>query len=337
MNWLALDIGGANLKVADGRGYAQSYQLALWRERHKLGQQIRTAISEAPASDHLAVTMTGELADCFESKAAGVSFILNAIASGSDNRHMRVYLADGRLVTPQVAVTMPQLAAASNWHALARFAGRYARQGTALVIDVGSTTCDVIPLLNGQPAAIGKTDTERLLSGELVYTGVERSPVCGVVHYLPYRGQTCPVCHELFAATRDVYVLLGELPEDLTNTETSDGQPLTKSASRLRMARMVAADGDEFNHRDAVAAAQSVWDAQSSQLATAIGKVRSRLSGPPQKIVLSGHGEFLARTALALVGEQAPVLSLASELSSDVSRSAPAHALAVIAREASGR
>lgn len=337
MNWLALDIGGANLKIADGRGYAQSYQLALWRERHKLGQQIRTAISEAPASDHLAVTMTGELADCFESKAVGVAFILNAIASGCDNRHMRVYLADGRMVTPQVAVTMPQLVAASNWHALARFAGRYARQGTALHIDVGSTTCDVIPIVNGQPAAIGKTDTERLLSGELVYTGVERSPVCGVVHYLPYRGQTCPVCHELFAATRDVYVLLGELPEDLTNTETSDGQPLTKGASRLRMARMVAADGDEFNHRDAVAAAQSVWDAQSSQLASAIAKVRGRLTGSPQKIILSGHGEFLARTALALVAEQAPVLSLSSELGSDISRSAPAHALAVLAREASGR
>jgi hypothetical protein len=241
------------------------------------------------------------------------------------------------MVTPQVAVTMPQLVAASNWHALARFAGRFAGPGPALLLDVGSTTCDLIPLVNGQPVAIGKTDTERLLSGELVYTGVERSPVCGVVHYLPYRGQTCPVCHELFAATRDVYVLLGELPEDLTNTETSDGQPLTKGAARLRMARMVAADRDEFNHRDAVAAAQSVWDAQASQLATAIGKVRSRLPGAPQKVILSGHGEFLARTALALVAEQSPVLSLASELGSDISRSAPAHALAVLAREASGR
>jgi probable H4MPT-linked C1 transfer pathway protein len=335
MNWLALDIGGANLKVADGKGYGQSYMLALWREKNKLAQQIRTAISEAPACDHLALTMTGELADCFESKAVGVRFILQAVASGSDNRHTRVYLVDGRMVTPQVAVTLPQLVAASNWHALARFAGRWAASGPALVIDVGSTTCDVIPLVGGKPMAIGTTDTQRLLSGELVYTGVERSPVCAVAHYLPYRGQTCPAAHELFAATRDVYVLLGELPEDLTNTETSDGQPLSKAASRLRLGRMIGADGEEFNHRDAVAAAQSVADAQAAQLATAIGKVKSRASAAPHKIILCGHGEFLARAALGLAAETAPVVSLAAELGAEVSRCGPAHALAVLAREGS--
>src|SRR6476659_9923733 len=149
MNWLALDIGGANLKVADGRGFAESYSFALWRDPNGLSQQVRTIISEAPTSDHLAVTMTGELADCFDSKESGVRFILQAVADGSDNRHTRVYLVDGRLVSPQVALTLPHLAAASNWHALARFAARFAPQGAALLIDIGSTTCDVVPLWNG--------------------------------------------------------------------------------------------------------------------------------------------------------------------------------------------
>ena len=133
MNWLALDVGGANLKVADGVDYAQAYSFALWRDREKLAQQIRTAIFEAPPCDHLAVTMTGELADCFESKAAGVRFILQAVSTGSDNRHTRVYLVDGRMVTLQVAITLPHLVAAANWHALARFAGRLAPQGAALL------------------------------------------------------------------------------------------------------------------------------------------------------------------------------------------------------------
>lgn len=337
MNWLALDIGGANLKVADGRDYSLSYQFALWRDRSMLAQQIRTAISEAPPCDHLAVTMTGELADCFESKAAGVRYILQAVSTGSDNRHARVYLVDGRMVTPQVAVTLPHLVAASNWHALARFAGRWATSGPALLIDVGSTTCDVIPLVDGQPAATGTTDTQRLLAGELVYTGVERSPVCGVAHYLPYRGQTCPVAHELFAATRDIYVLLDELPQDAMKLDTSDGQPLTKAASRLRLGRMVGADGDEFNHRDAVAAAHSVADAQAAQLASAISKVTGRLPGAVRKVVLSGHGEFLARAALAMASQSAPQVSLTAELGPESSRCAPAHALAVLAREAATR
>src|SRR5262245_19264921 len=169
MKWLALDIGGAKIKNADGRGYAQSYAFAMWRDSSRLAQQIRTAIFEAPPCDHLAVTMTGELADCFETKAAGIRYILQAVSSGSDNRHTRVYLSDGRLVSPQVALASPPLAAASNWHALARYAGlRHAPAGTSLVIDVGSTTCDVIPIVGGKPAASGATDTQRLIASELV-------------------------------------------------------------------------------------------------------------------------------------------------------------------------
>jgi (4-(4-[2-(gamma-L-glutamylamino)ethyl]phenoxymethyl)furan-2-yl)methanamine synthase len=337
MNWLALDIGGANLKVADGLDFAQSYAFALWRESDKLAQQIRTAIFEAPPCDHLAVTMTGELADCFESKVAGVRFILQAVNSGSDNRHTRVYLVDGRLVTPQVANNLPHLAAASNWHALARFAGRLAPQGTAILVDVGSTTCDVIPVVDGKPTASGQTDTQRLLSGELVYTGIERSPIAAISQTIPYRGQSCPVAQETFATMQDAYVVLDQINEDLGNTNTCDNRPLTKAASRLRLGRMIAADGDEFNHRDAVTAAHSVSQAQAAMLATAIAKVRARLPAPLGCVVLSGHGEFLGKNALATLPNPVPTISFTEKLGPTLSRCGPAHALAVLAREASGQ
>jgi len=337
MKWLALDIGGANLKVADGVDYAQSYGFALWRDREKLAQQIRTAIFEAPPSDHLAVTMTGELADCFESKAAGVRYILQAVSGGGDNRHTRVYLVDGRLVTTQVAAMQPHLVAASNWHALARFAGRFAPQGAALLIDVGSTTCDIIPLVDGQPAATGRTDTQRLLSGELVYTGVERSPIAAVTQSVQYRGQACPVVQETFATTQDVYVILDHINEDLVNLNTSDRRPLTKAASRVRLGRMIAADDDEFNHRDAVMAAHGIAQAQAALVATAIAKVRARLPSPLGTVVLSGHGEFLAQSALATLPSPPPTVSLTEKLGLAISRCAPAHALAALVREASAQ
>ena len=338
MNWLALDIGGANIKSANGRGFAQSYPFALWREPSLLAQQIRTAISEAPACDHLAVTMTGELADCFASKAAGVRYILQAVSAGSDNRHTRVYLVDGRLVTPQVALTMPQLAAAANWHALARFAPRYAPSGAALLIDVGSTTCDIIPLVDGQPAAKGVTDTQRLVAGELVYTGVERSPVCAVVSSVPYRERTCPVVQEVFATMRDVYLVLDLHPDDPANTSTADGQPATRSCARVRLGRMIAADAEEFSHRDAMVFAQHAFDTQVRLLATSgIRQVVKSLPTPPQKIVLSGHGELLARRALESLRLTVPLTSLAKELGPTASRCAPAHALAVLAGEMTGK
>jgi probable H4MPT-linked C1 transfer pathway protein len=337
MKWLALDIGGANVKAADGKNYAQAYSFAMWRDSSRLAQQIRTAISEAPPCDHLAVTMTGELADCFESKESGVRFILQAVADGSDNRHTRVYLVDGRLVSAQVAITLPNLVAASNWHALARFAARFAPQGAAMLIDVGSTTCDVIPLWDGRPAAKGASDTQRLLAGELVYTGIERSPVCAVINAAPYRGQSCPVVQEVFATMRDAHMILDRISDDPANTHTPDGKPATRPHARARLARMIAADAVEFNHRDAVALAKAAADAQVTLLAAAIQQVAQALPARPETIILSGHGEFLAGDALERAQLTGRIVSLAKELGSAISRSAPAHALAVLACESTAQ
>jgi len=332
MTWLALDIGGANIKVADGLGYAQSYSFAMWRESSQLAQHLRTAINAAPPSERLAVTMTGELADCFETKAEGVAFILKALQAGSDNRDTHVYLVDGRLVPTQVAIATPRLAAASNWHALARFCGRFASVATGLLIDIGSTTCDIVPLNSGKPNATGSTDTERLLAGELVYTGVERSPICAVVASVPYRGQSCPVAQEVFASMHDAYLVLEKFPDEPARTSTADGKPATRPFARARLARMIAADVEEFNDRDAVVLAQAAATAQVSRLAAAIRQV-TRRSGKPQTVVLSGHGEFLARDALVAAEIDVSIISLAKELQPGISRCAPAHALAVLARE----
>ena len=136
-----------------------------------------------------------------------------------------------------------------------------------------------VPLIDGKPAAKGATDTQRLLAGELVYTGVERSPLCAVISQTPYRGQICPVVHEVFATMRDVYLVLDQLAEDPANVQTADGRPATKAAARARLARMVAADGDEFNHRDAVTVAESAADAQ---VAARHAAVRHEWPGGPQ-------------------------------------------------------
>ena len=110
-----------------------------------------------------------------------------------------------------VAAREPLSVAAANWHALAQFACRYLAGEGGLLVDVGSTTTDMVPLLRGGPAPHGLTDPERLLSGELVYTGVVRSPICGLATALPWRGQLCPTAQEVFATTCDAYVTLGLL------------------------------------------------------------------------------------------------------------------------------
>jgi probable H4MPT-linked C1 transfer pathway protein len=334
MNWLALDIGGANLKMANGKGLAHSTPFELWREPGQLTHELRTLIAQVPGVTHLAITMTGELCDCFPSKAEGVRFILQSVIDAADGRHTRVYRTDGKMVTPQAGRSQPLLCAASNWHALAQFCGRCAREGPALVIDAGSTTCDIVPLIDGVPATQNLTDTNRLAAGELVYTGVLRSPVCAIVESVPYRGRQIPVAQELFANTYDVYMILKELAEDPTSSNTPDGRPATKAAARRRLGRMICADEEVFNHRDAVVLAQAVCEAQHYRLLAAARRVIDEMPSRPETYIVSGQGEFLARQTAESLGEPSSIVQMSKDLNYQVSRCATAHALAVLAREA---
>jgi probable H4MPT-linked C1 transfer pathway protein len=176
-----------------------------------------------------------------------------------------------------------------------------------------------------------------LLRGELVYMGVERTPIAMLVDHLPYRQQMCPVARELFATTRDAYTMLGRLPEAALVKDTADGKPATRDAAIVRLARMICADESEFNDRDAATMAEAVVDRFTQELALRIQQVMQGHEREPAVCVLSGHGEFAAEAALDRLGFTGRRVSLREVLGELASRCAPAHALAVLAREESGR
>jgi probable H4MPT-linked C1 transfer pathway protein len=333
MSWIGIDIGGANLKAADGQGWARSTAFAVWRYPQNLSQQLAELVGSAPTPGRLAVTMTAELCDCFDNKAAGVRHILDCVEAIDENRDALVYLVDGRFATTSEAREAPQLAAASNWHALASFAARFVTSRTGLMIDVGSTTTDLIPIIDGRVAARGSNDTERLLSRELLYRGVGRTPICALVDTLPLRGEQCPVAAEVFATTADAYVLSGELKEDEDVDWTANGRPLMKKFARQRLARQLCADADDLAPGDIEQLARAVREAHYNEISTCVRLVAKRLPELPGTCIVSGSGEFLARAVVegALGGSR--TVSLAAEIGLRASQCAPSHALAVLARE----
>jgi len=334
---LGLDIGGANIKLADTDSYACSWPFAMWSRWEELPDFLERVLAAAPASDSLAVTMTGELADCFRSKSQGVRAILDAVQQAAAGKDVRVYRVDGNWATVESARQDPLPVAAANWHALARFASRAAGEQDFLLVDVGSTTTDLIPVVAGTPSSHGQDDVSRLLAGELVYTGVERTPVCALVESFPYRGEMCPLAAELFATTLDVYLLLGHLSESLGTDHTGDGKERTREAAALRLSRMICADPEQFMETDAIAAAEWVADQQAKRLAASIATVLSAGNGAIGRILISGHGDFLAEQALKQLGESLPATALAEHVGMVLSRSGPAYALAVLASEEWGR
>lgn len=333
MRWVGLDIGGANLKAADGSGWTCSRPFALWKAPQRLADELASLLAGVEPSSGLAVTMTGELADCYRTKAEGVRSILSAVETAAPQRVVRVYRTDGIFCPPPQAREEPLRVAAANWHATARWAGRLVPGQSAVLIDIGSTTTDIIPLHDGQPINQGATDPQRLLSGELVYTGVTRSPVCALVRELPWHNGWCPVAQEFFATTLDAYLMLGDIPEDPTNRHTADGRPATREASHDRLARTICADRQLFSRADALVAAQAIAQAQRRLLVAALRSVVQRLPALPGTVVLSGQGEFLGRRLAEKVLGSAEIVSIEARLGSGVSRCAAAHAVAVLAAE----
>jgi probable H4MPT-linked C1 transfer pathway protein len=332
-DYLALDIGGANIKVADGASYVRSEPFALWKHPENLAGTLARVIADGPDRPRIVATMTGELADCYATKCEGVRAIVTALLEAASGRPTSVYRTDGKFIDADAALEDPLPCAASNWHALARWAGRFVPSGPAMLLDTGSTTCDAIPLMDGRVVAKGSTDTERLLAGELAYTGVTRTPVCAAVGALPYRGQMCPVAAEWFATTRDAYLWLDELPEMPECTETADGRPATKSAALDRLARCICADRETFTEEDAIAAAQAVTQAQGATIGIAMRRAAAVLGATPERVVISGQGEFLARRVVHQLRWPAEVISLSEQQGEKISAAGAAHAVAILAGE----
>src|SRR5262249_8171922 len=168
---LGLDIGGANIKAAQflsGKaGRALTLPFALWKQPAELPDALAALLAVFPAADALAVTMTGELCDCFASKREGGNALRDAGHSPAGPAPVRVWSTEGRFVSPGAARQAPLRVASANWHALATFWGRATVEGPALLLDIGSTTTDIIPLVEGRPTPAGWIDPERLESGEL--------------------------------------------------------------------------------------------------------------------------------------------------------------------------
>ena len=113
--------------------------------------------------------------------------------------------------------------AAANWAATGWLVAQKVKD--CVVVDVGSTSASIIPIVDGQVAAKGKTDLDKLICGELVYTGSLRTNVAAIVTFVPVKNCIAGVASELFALSGDVHLVIRQHHRDTDYTcETADGR-----------------------------------------------------------------------------------------------------------------
>jgi hypothetical protein len=342
VNVLGYDIGGANTKVAfvhTQKGKLQGIKVAVeyfpvWREPEKLTSVLLMLKERLGVNrlDGLGVTMTAELSDAYATKREGVHHILTCVKKAFPDVPIYVLNTDAKLEPLNKAEEEPLAVAAANWAATGWLVAQ--RVKDCVVVDVGSTSASIIPIVNGQVAAKGKTDLEKLICGELVYTGSLRTNVASIVHSVPVKNGVAGVASELFALSGDVHLVLGNITAREYTCETADGRGKSLLEALARLARIVCADTEMLTQQEIINMAKYIYDKQVLQVAEGLNKVYSRtktLTPKEVPVVVTGLGkDFIAKKAAEKVGVKA-IVDLETLMQTDAVVATPAFSVALMA------
>ena len=314
------DVGGAHVKACllqrgEVHDVAQ-WACALWQGIGRLTPVLQAARERWPAlaeAQH-AITMTGEMVDLFASREDGVPRIaaqLTNSLAGPDPGSVHFFGGDAGWVAPADVGAQWRAIASANWLATARHAAL--RFGDGVLVDIGSTTTDLVAFKAGRVASVSRSDAERLASGELVYQGVVRTPLCALAQRIEWRGTAHNVMNEFFATTADVYRLSGDLNPEHDQYPSADNAAKDLPATRQRLARMVGLDQQDGTAPDWLAFARSWRQKQVAEIGGQLHRVLTAQRLGPQAVVVSaGCGDFLVGDVLAQAEAGASVRRVAA-------------------------
>ncbi len=328
------DIGGAHLKAAraaNGRVDATAQAATpLWLGLDSLHSAFDRLKQQLGDADAHALTMTGELCDAFPSRRGGVAGLAAIAVQHLAPASARFYAgAAGFVGSKEVDVHAAEIASA-NWRASAELVALQLPE--ALLIDVGSTTVDLIPVSARAVAAVGADDAQRLAAGELVYSGMTRSFVMAMASRAPFRGVWTPLMNEYFASSADVYRILGVLPDGADMMSTADGREKTMDASCARLARMIGREADEADVAEWRALARWFAEAQTRDICDAALLRLSRGDlAAEAPVVAAGIGEPITAEVARRLGRPWRTFASLIGAPAEASRCAPAAAVALLA------
>lgn len=305
MRSVGIDIGGANTKAVFFQDCeVEDYWLEhipIWKGLEKL-EVFLEDLEESTEPQVVAITMTGELSDVFNSKHEGVERLVRMVGEIFSNSPTYFLSLRGDFLPADEALSSPEELSASNWVSSALFLG--IDYPNSLLIDVGSTTSDLIPIRDGNPDPQGWTDYGRLKTKELVYTGILRTPLSYLKSEVSLAGEKTGIAAECFANMADAYRVLGLIDESNYTCETPDGRGKSEEECMRRIARMFCSDLEKIGEDRAIEAAEVFQEEQVSMLREAVEEVAERHDlDKSDPILATGIGRrILAETAARRAG-----------------------------------
>lgn len=282
MKIAGFDIGGANTDLAvvhiDESGGIKVIKtdfkyFPMWLKKDELEKALLDLINgEINDIDAVGICMTAELVDAYKTKEEGV---IDIATKSKEVFGVPVgYISLKGVLDFIDVVRNPQQVAAANWIATSKIAAMI--NPNCIMIDTGSTTTDIIPIKEGLQCAKGRSDLERLKTGELVYSGVLRTNVAAIVDKVPLNGEFIRLSSELFAITADVQMVLGNIQEEDYSCDTPDGAGKSRLECMRRIARVVCGDLNILSKSDIEEISEYIYHKQVEKVAEALLEVSKR-------------------------------------------------------------
>ena len=290
---LGIDIGGANTKAAllqvenDSINKSFSYieYFPFWEKTlHDIPAMFRRIVEKIIIQNHLllrdvnfiSITITAELSDAFQTKREGILTILNALEQIFEKEKIFFINNKNEFCSFDRVKSDPISVAAANWVSTSLFLGKFIPK--CILIDAGSTTIDVIPILNSVPVSRGKNDVERLMNRELIYTGGLRATIPSITHFLPYKDKMVRISFEKFALVSDVHRILNNISEEEYINDTVDNRSKTLNDCYARLARMICMDLESISLKELDTIAKYIYDKQIEMISNDIKKFMDNLN-----------------------------------------------------------
>jgi len=321
---LGLDIGGANTKTAliqfknevilESLSHIEYFPF--WEKTlHDLPKMIDRILSillekkkiQLDEITNIAITITAELSDAFQTKREGILTIIDALESVFDKEKMRFVNNEGEYVDCDQARHNYLKVSAANWVSTALFLGRF--MPNCILIDAGSTTIDIIPILNSIPVSKGKDDTSRLMWHELIYTGGLRATIPSITHFIPYKGKNIRISFEKFALISDVHRILDNISEQEYINDTADNRSTSLDDCYSRLARIICKDIETISKDELINMAKYIYNKQLEIISSEIQEFFNELKGrvpefnnDPIFVITGLAAEFLIKKSLENLG-----------------------------------
>ena len=321
---IGLDIGGANTKAAllcfengeINKCFSVIKYFPFWEKSMNQIPEILSKITDelihkagihSSEVNYFAIAITAELSDAFQTKREGINIITRALSQVFDVDKLFFISTKGYFIKINGVIQDFSQICAANWVSTALFLGEYIKNG--ILIDAGSTTIDLIPIMNGKPSTQGRSDLERLIYHELIYTGGLRATIPSITHFVPINNEFIRISFEKFALISDVHLILNNISEREYINDTADNRSKSITDCYARLSRIICADLESTNTEQLYKIANFIYQKQIelilSEIKLFLEETEKRLPkiSHPSKFFITGlSAKFLIKPALERLG-----------------------------------